>query len=146
MRDDNTRTDFLGRRALQLHEAVAEHRLVQEGVGQLDLPASSPPPAPDIDEIRVLSEAGREAAHIVSVPSLLDLTYERRNRPLIHALDPTPGTCPGHLRHFETSSKAVQSTLRAVGAAAKLSLGRGVGWPQSLGVRPRLTVLSSPFV
>jgi hypothetical protein len=28
----------------------------------------------------------------VSVPSLLDLTYERRNRPLIHALDPTPRT------------------------------------------------------
>jgi hypothetical protein len=63
---------------------------VQEGVGQLDLPAPPPPPAADIDEIRVLSEAGREAAHVVSVPSLFDLTHKRFKRLLIHTLDPTP--------------------------------------------------------
>jgi hypothetical protein len=46
-----------------------------------DLSASPPPPAADIYEIRALSEARREAAHVVSVPSPLDLTHERRNRP-----------------------------------------------------------------
>jgi hypothetical protein len=72
---------------------------VEEGVVPLNLVTPPPPPAADIDEISVLSEARRKAAHVVSVPSLFDLTHKRRERLVIHG----PRSYSGYRNHWRRS-------------------------------------------
>src|SRR5436190_8769257 len=57
---------------------------MKESVVLFDVVASPPPPAADVYEVRVLSEAGCEAAHVVGIPSVLDFTYEGRDRLIVH--------------------------------------------------------------
>jgi hypothetical protein len=118
MRNDNTRTNLLRRRALQLHAAGTEDRLVEEGVVPLNFLTPPPPPAADIDKIRVLSEARGEAAHIVRVPSPLDLTHKRRDRLVIHGprsysrITSPNSSLAGCLRSLSSATATSRSTHR----------------------------------